>query len=186
VIGLLHVFTCKSKKKVPGDLLRPCWCVGPILSFVMALKVFFALKALPVMTATCPIMPYKFQRWGPACQHGISCRSVEQPDVNFVTLIGSLIHVYSIGNMEATRTTVNSFPTSTSSWAACWSWCSATVLLDVLRLECVGLCSYLLIGFTARIGTMSWPPKKASCQPNRRHGLCLGLSFSSGFRFALI
>ena len=46
VIGLLHVFTC-NRKRLPEKFYGLLACVGPVLSFVLALKVFFALKALP-------------------------------------------------------------------------------------------------------------------------------------------
>ena len=40
VIGLLHVFTC-NRKRLPEKFYGLLACVGPVLSFVLALKVFF-------------------------------------------------------------------------------------------------------------------------------------------------
>ena len=43
VLGILHLATCQQKKiseKVFGIL----GCIGPILSFLLALRVFFTLK----------------------------------------------------------------------------------------------------------------------------------------------
>ena len=99
VIGLLHVFTCnrcKLSEKFYGLLA----CVGPVLSFVLALKVFFALKALP------PESRYLTQNaftWFSVGDLHINMGFLADPlsclMLLFVTLIGTLIHIYSIGYM---------------------------------------------------------------------------------------
>ena len=46
VIGLLHMFTC-TKNPLPEKLYGALACIGPVLSFFLALVVFFHLKGLP-------------------------------------------------------------------------------------------------------------------------------------------
>ena len=46
IVGLLHVATCQGKK-LPEKLYGILGCIGPILSFILAVRVFFNLKAFP-------------------------------------------------------------------------------------------------------------------------------------------
>ena len=98
-IGLLHVFSC-DRYKLPEKVYGLLACIGPILSFVMALKVFFALKALPVDSR---FLSHKAFTWFSVGDLHVNMGFLADPlsclMLLFVTLIGSLIHVYSIGYM---------------------------------------------------------------------------------------
>ena len=148
VIGLLHVFTCnrcKLSEKFYGLLA----CVGPVLSFVLALKVFFALKALP------PESRYLTQNaftWFSVGDLHINMGFLADPlsclMLLFVTLIGTLIHIYSIGYMGGDGNYGKFF--------AYMNLFLGSMLVLVLGdgpvvmfvgWEGVGLCSYLLISY---------------------------------------
>ena len=99
VIGLLHVFTC-NRKRLPEKFYGLLACVGPVLSFVLALKVFFALKALPPESR---FLTHNAFTWFSVGDLHINMGFLADPlsclMLLFVTLIGTLIHVYSIGYM---------------------------------------------------------------------------------------
>ncbi len=148
LIGLVHVFTCK-KIKVPEMVYGILACVGPVLSFIMALKVFVALKALP---AESRFLGHKVFTWFSVGDLHIDMGFLADPlsclMLLFVTLIGSLIHIYSIGYMGGDK-----------NYGKFFSYMNlflGSMLILVLGdspvvmfvgWEGVGLCSYLLISF---------------------------------------
>jgi NADH-quinone oxidoreductase subunit L len=147
-IGLLHVFSCKSAK-LPEKVYGLLACVGPVLSFVMALKVFFELKALP---ADARFLTHNAFTWFSVGDLHINMGFLADPlsclMLLFVTLIGSLIHIYSIGYMSGDKNYGKFF--------AYMNLFLGSMLVLVLGdspvvmfvgWEGVGLCSYLLISF---------------------------------------
>lgn len=148
VIGLLHVFTC-NRRKVPEIFYGLLACVGPILSFVMALKVFFALKALPVDAR---YLTHNAFTWFSVGDLHVNMGFLADPlsclMLIFVTLIGSLIHVYSIGYMGGDKNYGKFF-----SYLNLFLGSMLVLVLGdgpvvmFVGWEGVGLCSYLLIGF---------------------------------------
>ena len=46
ILGLMHLATCQGKK-ISEKLYGILGCVGPFISFILAVKVFLALKGLP-------------------------------------------------------------------------------------------------------------------------------------------
>ena len=147
-IGLLHVFTC-NKTKLPEKLYGILACIGPVLSFVLALKVFFALKGLP---AADRFLSHKAFTWFSVGELHIDMGFLADPlsclMLLFVTFIGSLIHIYSIGYMGGDKNYGKFF--------AYMNLFLGSMLVLVLGdspvvmfvgWEGVGLCSYLLISF---------------------------------------
>lgn len=147
-IGLLHVFSC-DRYKLPEKVYGLLACIGPILSFVMALKVFFALKALPVDSR---FLSHKAFTWFSVGDLHVNMGFLADPlsclMLLFVTLIGSLIHVYSIGYMGGDKNYGKFF--------AYMNLFLGSMLVLVLGdgpvvmfvgWEGVGLCSYLLISY---------------------------------------
>jgi NADH-quinone oxidoreductase subunit L len=147
-IGLLHVFTC-NRTKLPEKMYGILACIGPVLSFVMALKVFVALKTLPVDSR---FLSHKAFTWFSVGDLHIDMGFLADPlsclMLLFVTFIGSLIHIYSIGYMEGDKNYGKFF--------AYMNLFLGSMLVLVLGdspvvmfvgWEGVGLCSYLLISF---------------------------------------
>ncbi len=148
VIGLLHVFTC-NKRRLPEKFYGLLACVGPALSFILALKVFIALKALPPESR---FLSHKVFTWFSVGDLHIDMGFLADPlsclMLLFVTFIGSLIHIYSIGYMGGDKNYGKFF--------AYMNLFLGSMLVLVLGdgpvvmfvgWEGVGLCSYLLISF---------------------------------------
>ncbi len=147
VLGLLHVFTCK--KPLHEKLYGIAGCIGPLLSFVLALRVYLSLKAMPEESR---YLSQKVFTWFQVGDLDISMGFLADPlsclMILFVTLIGSLIHIYSIGYMEGEKNFGKFF--------AYLNLFLGSMLVLVLGdspvvmfvgWEGVGLCSYLLISF---------------------------------------
>ncbi len=148
ILGLMYVSTCQRKnfsEKIYGIL----GCIGPILSFFMALKVFFELRGLP---ADERFLSHKAFTWFAVGELDISMGFLADPLSSlmllFVTFVGSLIHVYSIGYMAGDKNFGKFF--------AYLNLFLGSMLILVLGdgpvvmfvgWEGVGLCSYLLISF---------------------------------------
>lgn len=148
VIGLLHVFTC-NRKRLPEIVYGLLACIGPVLSFVMALKVFFALRALPADSRYLTDIAFTWFNVGDLhINMGFFADPLSSLMLIFVTLIGTLIHIYSIGYMAGDKKIGKFF--------AYLNLFLGSMLILVLGdspvvmfvgWEGVGLCSYLLIGF---------------------------------------
>ncbi len=148
LIGLLHVFTC-NRRKLPEMLYGLLACVGPVLSFIMALKVFFALKGMPADERFLSHVAFTWFSVGDLhINMGFLADPLSSLMLLFVTLIGSLIHIYSIGYMGGDK-----------NYGKFFSYLNlflGSMLILVLGdspvvmfvgWEGVGLCSYLLISF---------------------------------------
>ncbi|WP_028580673.1 NADH-quinone oxidoreductase subunit L [Desulfogranum japonicum] len=147
IIGLMHVFTCKRPifEKFYGIIA----CIGPILSFVLALRVFFNLKGMPEEGR---YLIQKAFTWFQVGDLDVAMGFLADPLSSlmllFVTFIGSLIHIYSIGYMGGEKNYAKFF--------AYLNLFLGSMLVLVLGdspvvmfvgWEGVGLCSYLLISF---------------------------------------
>jgi NADH-quinone oxidoreductase subunit L len=148
VIGLLHVFTC-NRTRLPEKVYGILACIGPILSFLLALRVFVTLKALPPESR---FLTHDAFTWFHVGELKVSMGFLADPlaclMLLFVTLIGTLIHIYSIGYMSGDANYGKFF--------AYMNLFLGSMLVLVLGdgplvmfvgWEGVGLCSYLLISF---------------------------------------
>lgn len=150
LIGLLHVFTCKSETlRIPEKAYGLLACVGPVLSFVLAVKVFVELRALP---EDARILVHNVFTWFEVGDLYVPMGFLADPLAGlmllFVTFIGTLIHIYSIGYMGGDK--------SYGKFFAYMNLFLGSMLILVLGSsplvmfvgwEGVGLCSYLLISF---------------------------------------
>ncbi len=148
VIGLLYMFTC-TKNPLPEKLYGALACVGPLLSFFLALVVFFHLKGLPPADRFLVQNAYTWFAVGDLhVNMGFLADPLSSLMLLFVTLIGSLIHIYSVGYMAGDKNYGKFF-------------CYMNLFLGAMLVlvlgsgpvvmfvgwEGVGLCSYLLISF---------------------------------------
>lgn len=150
VLGLLHMFNCRKEhnpisEKVYGSLA----CIGPILSCFLAVVVFFQLKG---MVPEERFLTHNVFTWFAIGDLHVDMGFLADPLSSlmllFVTFIGSLIHIYSIGYMAEDR-----------NYAKFFSYLNlflGSMLILVLGSgpvvmfvgwEGVGLCSYLLISY---------------------------------------
>ncbi len=148
IIGLMHLVTCKGNRfseKLYGILA----CIGPVLSFLLTVKVYFALKGMPEEAR---YLTHKAFTWFSVGEMNISMGFLADPLSSlmllFVTFIGTLIHVYSVGYMAGEKNYGKFF--------AYLNLFLGSMLILVLGdgpvvmfvgWEGVGLCSYLLISF---------------------------------------
>ncbi|MGW8193477.1 MAG: NADH-quinone oxidoreductase subunit L [Desulforhopalus sp.] len=148
VVGLLHMFTCKKgllSEKFYGAL----GCVGPVISFFLAIVVYFHLKGMP---ADERVLVHNAFTWFAVGDLNVNMGFLADPLSSlmllFVTFIGSLIHIYSIGYMSGDENFGKFF--------AYLNLFLGSMLILVLGngpvvmfvgWEGVGLCSYLLISF---------------------------------------
>ncbi len=148
VIGLLYMFTCTTNP-LPEKLYGSLACVGPLLSFFLALVVFFHLKGLPPEER---FLVHNAYTWFAVGDLHINMGFLADPlsalMLLFVTLIGSLIHIYSVGYMAEDKNYGKFF-------------CYMNLFLGAMLIlvlgsgpvvmfvgwEGVGLCSYLLISY---------------------------------------
>ena len=148
ILGLMYGSTCQ-RKNVSEKIYGILGCVGPVLSFFMALKVFFQLRGLP---ADERFLSHKAFTWFAVGELDISMGFLADPLSSlmllFVTFVGSLIHIYSIGYMAGDQQFGKFF--------AYLNLFLGSMLILVLGdgpvvmfvgWEGVGLCSYLLISF---------------------------------------
>ncbi len=148
VIGLLHMFTCKSNP-LPEKLYGALACVGPLLSTFLAVVVFVHLKGLPAEER---FLVHNVFTWFAVGDLHIDMGFLADPLSSlmllFVTFIGSLIHIYSIGYMAKDQNFGKFF--------AYMNLFLGSMLILVLGSgpvvmfvgwEGVGLCSYLLISY---------------------------------------
>ena len=148
LVGILHLMTCQGKRiseKVYGIL----GCIGPVLSFLLAVRVFLSLKGLPAEER---FLTHKVFTWFSVGDLNVSMGFLADPLSSlmllFVTFIGSLIHIYSIGYMAEDKNFGKFF--------AYMNLFLGSMLILVLGdgpvvmfvgWEGVGLCSYLLISY---------------------------------------
>ncbi len=148
ILGLMYLATCRGNRiseKIYGIL----GCIGPVLSFIMALKVFFSLMTLSAQER---FLSHKAFTWFAVGDLHVSMGFLADPLSSlmllFVTLVGSLIHIYSIGYMAGDKNFGKFF--------AYLNLFLGSMLILVLGdgpvvmfigWEGVGLCSYLLISY---------------------------------------
>ncbi len=148
VIGLMHMFTC-TKSPFSEKLYGALACIGPILSFFLALVVFYHLKGLPAEER---FLAHNAYTWFAVGELHVNMGFLADPLSSlmllFVTFIGSLIHIYSVGYMADDKNYGKFF--------AYLNLFLGSMLILVLGSgpvvmfvgwEGVGLCSYLLISF---------------------------------------
>ena len=148
ILGLMYLATCQGKQ-ISERLYGILGCIGPVLSFFMALRVFFSLRGLPEQERFLSHVAYT---WFSTGELDISMGFLADPlsaiMLLFVTFVGSLIHIYSIGYMKGDARYGKFF--------AYLNLFLGSMLILVLGdgpvvmfvgWEGVGLCSYLLIGF---------------------------------------
>jgi len=148
IIGLLHMFTC-TKKPLPELFYGVLACIGPILSFFLALVVYFQLRGLP---AEQRFLVHNVFTWFAVGDLHVDMGFLADPLSSlmllFVTLIGSLIHIYSIGYMAGDENFGKFF-----SYLNLFLGSMLVLVLGsgpvvmFVGWEGVGLCSYLLISF---------------------------------------
>lgn len=147
-VGILHLATCK-KKRLPDKLYAVLGCTTPILTFVLAVKVFLDLNGLPVDTRA---LTHEVFTWFEVGEMHVSMGFFADPLSSlmllFVTFTASLIHIYSIGYMAGNESFAKFF--------AYLNLFLGSMLILVLGngpvvmfvgWEGVGLCSYLLISY---------------------------------------
>lgn len=152
VVGLMHLFTCRRDKPLPELLYGTLACIGPILSFVFAVVVFFHLKGMP---AEQRFLVHNAFTWFAVGDLHVDMGFLADPLSSlmllFVTFIGSLIHIYSVGYMAGDENFGKFF--------AYLNLFLGSMLILVLGSgpvvmfvgwEGVGLCSYLLISFYSK------------------------------------
>ncbi len=148
IVGVLYLATSQGRQ-VSEKIYGILGCIGPVLSFVMALKVFFALLSLP---AESRFLSHKAFTWFAVGDLDVGMGFLADPlgslMLLFVTFVGSLIHIYSIGYMAGDK-----------NYGKFFSYLNlflGSMLILVLGdgpvvmfvgWEGVGLCSYLLISF---------------------------------------
>ncbi len=148
VIGLMYMFTC-TKNPFSEKLYATLACIGPVLSFFLALVAFFHLKGLPADERFLAQNAYTWFAVGDLhINMGFLADPLSTLFLLFVTFIGTLIHIYSIGYMAGDKNYGKFF-------------CYMNLFLGAMLLlvlgsgpvvmfvgwEGVGLCSYLLISF---------------------------------------
>ncbi len=148
VIGLLHVATCKGKK-IPELVYGILACIGPILACILAVRVFVSLKGMPEEAR---FLTQKVYTWFSVGELDVAMGFLADPLSSlmllFVTFIGSLIHIYSIGYMSGEKNFGKFF-----SYLNLFLGSMLVLVLGdspvvmFVGWEGVGLCSYLLISF---------------------------------------
>ncbi len=150
VLGVMHMLTCTEEKSPFSEKLYGVLaCVGPVISFLFALLVFFQLKG---MAPEARYLSHDAFTWFSVGDLTVKMGFLADPLSSlmllFVTFIGSLIHIYSIGYMADDRNYGKFF--------AYLNLFLGSMLILVLGSgpvvmfvgwEGVGLCSYLLISF---------------------------------------
>ncbi len=148
ILGLMYLATCQGKR-ISERLYGILGCIGPVLSFFMALRVFFSLRGLPEQERFLSHVAYTWFSTGELdIAMGFLADPLSAIMLLFVTFVGSLIHIYSIGYMKGDARYGKFF--------AYLNLFLGSMLILVLGdgpvvmfvgWEGVGLCSYLLIGF---------------------------------------
>lgn len=148
IIGLMHMATCRGSR-IPEKVYSVLALIGPVLSFILAVKVYFSLKGFPEEAR---VLSQKVYTWISVGELDVAMGFFADPLSSlmllFVTFIGTLIHVYSVGYMAKDENFGKFF--------AYLNLFLGSMLILVLGdgpivmfvgWEGVGLCSYLLISF---------------------------------------
>lgn len=148
IMGLLHMFTC-TRNPLPEKLYSVIALIGPVLATLLAVRAFFAVGSMP---EEAKYLTQKAFTWMSVGDLNVSMGFLADPlsglMLLFVTFIGTLIHLYSIGYMAKDKNYGKFF--------AYLNLFLGSMLILVLGdgplvmfvgWEGVGLCSYLLISF---------------------------------------
>jgi len=148
LMGLMYLISCKGRA-FPEKIYGIIACVGPALTFILALKVYFGLKGLPEESRYLVQNVFTWIKVGDLdVSMGFFADPLSSLMLLFVTLIGTLIHVYSVGYMAKDENFGKFF--------AYLNLFLGSMLILVLGSgpvvmfvgwEGVGLCSYLLISY---------------------------------------
>ncbi len=151
VTGLLHMLTCR-RKPLPELFYGVVGCIGPLLAFFFALVLFFHLKGMPAEERFLSHIPYTWFAVGDLrVDMGFLADPLSSLMLLFVTFIGSLIHIYSIGYMAGDENFGKFF-----SYLNLFLGSMLILVLGngpvvmFVGWEGVGLCSYLLISFYSK------------------------------------
>ena len=103
VLGCMHMFTC-TKNPLSEKLYGALACVGPLLSLFLAIVVFYQLKGLPEAER---FLTHNAFTWFAVGDLHVNMGFLADPLSSlmllFVTFIGSLIHIYSVGYMAGDK-----------------------------------------------------------------------------------
>ncbi|MEE4240949.1 MAG: NADH-quinone oxidoreductase subunit L, partial [Desulfopila sp.] len=148
VIGLLHMFTCTGRR-IPEKIYSLLALIGPVIATFLAFKTFLHVRQMPEEAR---YLTQKVFTWFSVGELDVSMGFLADPlsalMLLFVTFIGTLIHLYSIGYMAKDQNYGKFF--------AYLNLFLGAMLILVLAdgpvvmfvgWEGVGLCSYLLISF---------------------------------------
>lgn len=148
VLGLMYMFGIKVKH-FPEKVYGIIGCVGPVLSTILALKAYFGVKAMPEESRYLLQEVFSWIKVGDLdVPMGFLADPLSALMLLFVTFIGTLIHVYSMGYMSGDEKFGKFF--------AYLNLFLGSMLILVLGSgpvvmfvgwEGVGLCSYLLISY---------------------------------------
>ncbi len=151
VIGLLHMFTCR-KGALPEKYYSFLALIGPVLSTLLAFKAFFHLGS---MDEQARVLTQQAFTWISVGELHVSMGFLADPlsvlMLLFVTFIGTIIHVYSIGYMAGEENYGKFFSYLNLFLGSMLILVLADgPLVMFVGWEGVGLCSYLLISFYSK------------------------------------
>ncbi|MBT8361755.1 MAG: NADH-quinone oxidoreductase subunit L, partial [Deltaproteobacteria bacterium] len=148
IVGVMHLITCKGKA-ISEKAFAVVACAGPVISFVLAAKVYFSLRG---MAEEERFLIQKVFTWIRVGELDVSMGFLADPLSSlmllFVTFVGSLIHIYSIGYMSKDENYGKFF-----AYLNLFLGCMLILVLGdgpvvmFVGWEGVGLCSYLLISY---------------------------------------
>jgi NADH-quinone oxidoreductase subunit L len=149
VNALIALATAPPGRSAPRGLVAAVACLAPAVSFAVAVQVFLQLRGLPEDGRRLTQTLYTWIASGSLrIDVAFAADTLSSLMLLFVTGVGTLIHVYSVGYMRDDRGFVRYFTYLNLFMFAML----VLVLADNLPLlfvgwEGVGLCSYLLIGY---------------------------------------
>ncbi|MBU1698603.1 MAG: NADH-quinone oxidoreductase subunit L [Candidatus Eisenbacteria bacterium] len=149
LVGLLALASTRRKEGLPEPILGLLGCAGPVISFFLVAKIYIHFVALPAGERLIHQVLYEWISAGEFhLPVAFQMDTLSLTMLLFVTAVGSLIHIYSIGYMRGDRGFARYF-----SYLNLFMFSMILLVLgdSMLTLfvgwEGVGLCSYLLIGF---------------------------------------
>ncbi|MFV0437133.1 MAG: NADH-quinone oxidoreductase subunit L [Desulfopila sp.] len=148
LLGVLFLLSSRYRP-LPEKVYSIVACIGPIASFILAVCVYFGLRGLPEESRYLVQKAFTWMAVGDLqVAMGFLADPLSALMLIFVTLIGSLIHIYSVGYMARDE--------SYGKFFAYLNLFLGSMLILVLGdgpvvmfvgWEGVGLCSYLLISY---------------------------------------
>ncbi len=149
VNGLLALAFAKREHGPNERLVSLIGCAAPLLSFVIAAKLFLTMRAMPAEARLFEQSLFTWIAAGPVrVEWAYWVDALSMIMLLVVTGIGSLIHIYSAGYMHGDRGFARFFCYLNLFMFAMLTLVMAKNLpLLFVGWEGVGLCSYLLIGF---------------------------------------